>query len=260
MPLDPDATAAALGFARRFENSLDAVSDRDFVAETLFDIALLGIHLSRMGEEMVLWTTEEFGFATLDDSYATGSSMLPQKKNADIAELARGKSGRLIGNLTGLLATLKGLPLAYNRDLQEDKEPLFDSVVQIQLVLDAMAGLYATASWNDVAMQQAADSPSGAAIDLAEFLVALGVPFRQAHAIIGGLVAEASVSGSDLVELVMEHPQLGADAAQLLAPGRPVTNRTTPGGAGPKMVADQLNGLRALLDNETLRLSPLHQP
>ena len=260
LPLDPDATAAALGFARRFENSLDAVSDRDFVAETLFDIALLGIHLSRMGEEMVLWTTEEFGFATLDDSYATGSSMLPQKKNADIAELARGKSGRLIGNLTGLLATLKGLPLAYNRDLQEDKEPLFDSVVQIQLVLDAMAGLYATASWNDVAMQQAADSPSGAAIDLAEFLVALGVPFRQAHAIIGGLVAEASVSGSDLVELVMEHPQLGADAAQLLAPGRPVTNRTTPGGAGPKMVADQLNGLRALLDNETLRLSPLHQP
>ena len=122
--------AADLGFARRFENSLDAVSDRDFVAEALFDLALLGVHLSRIGEEVVLWSTEEFGFLQLDDAYATGSSMLPQKKNPDIAELARGKAGRLIGNLTGLLTTLKGLPLAYNRDLQEDKEPLFDSVDQ----------------------------------------------------------------------------------------------------------------------------------
>ena len=122
-----------MGFANYFANSLDAVSDRDFVAEALFDIALIGTHLSRIGEEFVLWTTTEFGFASLDDSYATGSSMLPQKKNADIAELARGKTGRLIGNLTGLLATLKGLPLAYNRDLQEDKEPLFDSCDQISL-------------------------------------------------------------------------------------------------------------------------------
>ena len=122
--------ADELGFGSRFENSLDAVSDRDFVAEALFDLALLGVHLSRIGEELVLWTTEEFGFAVLDDSFATGSSMLPQKKNPDVAELARGKTGRLIGNLTGLLVTLKGLPLAYNRDLQEDKEPLFDSVAQ----------------------------------------------------------------------------------------------------------------------------------
>jgi argininosuccinate lyase len=131
LPLDPAGTAADLGFASVFDNSLDAVGDRDFVAEALFDLALLGVHLSRIGEEVVLWATDEFGFLRLDDAYSTGSSMLPQKKNPDIAELARGKAGRLIGNLTGLLATLKGLPLAYNRDLQEDKEPLFDAVDQI---------------------------------------------------------------------------------------------------------------------------------
>src|SRR5580658_585671 len=131
LPLDPDYVAAELGFHGRFENSLDAVSDRDFVAEALFDLALLGVHLSRMGEEIVLWSTEEFGFCTLDDAYATGSSMLPQKKNPDVAELARGKTGRLVGHLTAVLVTLKGLPLAYNRDLQEDKEPLFDAVVQV---------------------------------------------------------------------------------------------------------------------------------
>ena len=255
LPLDPDGTAVALGFQRRFENSLDAVSDRDFVAEALFDIALLGIHLSRMGEEMVLWTTEEFGFATLADTHATGSSMLPQKKNADIAELTRGKSGRLIGNLTGLLATLKGLPLAYNRDLQEDKEPLFDSVAQVSLVLDAMAGMYATATWNTQAMQDAADSPSGAAIDLAEYLVAKGTPFRQAHAIVGGLVAESLSTNVDLVALVTAHAHLGAEAAVLLEPGRPVANRTTPGGAGPLAVAQQLVRLDAALEAQKERLA-----
>ena len=130
LPLDPDASAAELGFARRFDNSLDAVSDRDFVAEALFVAALTQVHLSRLGEEIVLWTSEEFGFLRLADAYSTGSSMLPQKKNPDIAELARGKAGRLIGDLTGFLATLKGLPLAYNRDLQEDKEPLFDALDQ----------------------------------------------------------------------------------------------------------------------------------
>ncbi len=144
LALDPDGAAEELGFARRFENSLDAVSDRDFVAEALFDLALLAVHLSRLGEEIVLWSSDEFGFISLDDAYATGSSMLPQKKNPDVAELARGKAGRLIGNLTGLLATLKGLPLAYNRDLQEDKEPLFDSVRQTRLGLAALTGLVAT--------------------------------------------------------------------------------------------------------------------
>ena len=154
-----------------FDNSLDAVSDRDFVAEALFDLALLGIHLSRIGEEWVLWTSEEFGFARLDDAYATGSSMLPQKKNPDIAELARGKAGRLIGNLTGLLATLKGLPLAYNRDLQEDKEPLFDSVDQVSLALVAMAGMIDTATFVPERMAAAADAETMAATDLAEWLV-----------------------------------------------------------------------------------------
>ena len=145
LPLDPDLVAAELGFAARFENSLDAVSDRDFVAEALFDLALIGVHLSRLGEEIVLWSSDEFGFVHLADAYATGSSMLPQKKNPDIAELARGRPGRLIGDLTGLLATLKGLPLAYNRDLQEDKEPLFDALDQVGGGLAAMAGLLATA-------------------------------------------------------------------------------------------------------------------
>ena len=145
LPLDPDATASDLGFAARFENSLDAVGSRDHVAEALFVLTLIGINLSRIGEEFVLWTTDEFGFARLDDGYATGSSMLPQKKNPDIAELARGKGGRVIGNLTGFLATMKGLPLSYNRDYQEDKEPLFDAVDQIRLALGAVSGMIATA-------------------------------------------------------------------------------------------------------------------
>jgi argininosuccinate lyase len=188
LPLDPDGTGSDLGFAGRFENSLDAVSDRDFVAEALFDLALLGVHLSRIGEEIVLWSTDEFGFAILDDAFATGSSMLPQKKNPDVAELARGKSGRLIGNLTGLLVTLKGLPLAYNRDLQEDKEPLFDSVDQSRLALAALNGLLTTITFVGDRMQEAANGSSVAAVDLAEWLVEQGMPFRQAHSVVGGLV------------------------------------------------------------------------
>ena len=191
LPLDPDSTAAELGFARRFDNSLDAVSDRDFVAEALFVAALTQVHLSRLGEEVVLWTSEEFGFLRLADAYSTGSSMLPQKKNPDIAELARGKAGRLIGDLTGFLATLKGLPLAYNRDLQEDKEPLFDALDQCRLTLAAMAGLLATAEFVPARMQAAADGPHAAAVDLAEWLVQRGVPFRDAHAVVGALVRQS---------------------------------------------------------------------
>jgi argininosuccinate lyase len=190
LPLDPVATAADLGFAGAFENSLDAVSDRDFVAEALFDLALLGVHLSRIGEEIVLWSSAEFGFLRLADAWATGSSMLPQKKNPDVAELARGKAGRLIGHLTGLLVTLKGLPLAYNRDLQEDKEPLFDAVAQVNLALAALAGLLSTAEFDSARMAAAADAPesAAAAVDLAEWLVAAGMPFRDAHHVIAGLV------------------------------------------------------------------------
>jgi len=257
IPLEPEAVAEALGFAHRFENSLDAVSDRDFVAEALFDVALLGVHLSRMGEEMVLWTSDEFGFCRLDDAFATGSSMLPQKKNADIAELSRGKAGRFIGNLTGLLATLKGLPLSYNRDLQEDKEPLFDSVEQVGLILDAMTGMYATATWNTETMELAADGPTVAAVDLAELLVKRGVPFRTAHAIVGGLVAESLSSASSFETLVRAHPELGDEGAALLASGVAVTNRLTPGGAGPQQVAEQLARLRRSLDDEARKIAQL---
>ncbi len=247
IPLDPDGVAADLGFAARFENSLDAVSDRDFVAEALFGLTLVGIHLSRIGEEIVLWTSEEFGFARLDDAYATGSSMLPQKKNPDIAELARGKAGRLIGDLTGLLATLKGLPLAYNRDLQEDKEPFFDAVDQVSLALSAMGGLLGTLRFHRERMQAAADSPYAAATDLAEHLVMAGTPFREAHAIVGALVRESIDGGAALRDLVAAHPALGPEAAALLEPGVAVTRRTTPGGAGPAAVAVQLDRFRARL-------------
>jgi argininosuccinate lyase len=255
LPLDPDFVAEELGFAHRFENSLDAVGDRDFVAEALFDLALLGVHLSRMGEEIVLWSTEEFGFCTLDDAYATGSSMLPQKKNPDVAELARGKAGRLVGHLTGLLVTLKGLPLAYNRDLQEDKEPLFDSVAQVRLALAALAGVYRTVTWNLEGMEVAADSAGGSAVDLAELLVDRGMPFRQAHELVGGLVRDSLERHVPLAELVEAHPELGADAAQLLEPGVAVTRRTSPGGAGPQPVAEQLERFARRRDVDRARLA-----
>jgi argininosuccinate lyase len=260
LPIDPAKTAKEMGFRAAFANSLDAVSDRDFVAEALFDIALLGVHLSRLGEEWVLWTTEEFGFARLDDAYSTGSSMLPQKKNADIAELARGKSGRFIGNLTGLLTTLKGLPLAYNRDLQEDKEPLFDSVLQISLALSALAGMIATAKFDQTRMQNAADDQLASATDLAEWLVRKGTPFRQAHALVGALVQECLSSGTPLRDLAEKSEYFGSEAAALVAPGVGVTMRTSPGGAGPTpalaqrvqlvdaigRAKDELEALRAL--------------
>jgi argininosuccinate lyase len=255
LPLDPAATAADLGFADVFANSLDAVSDRDFVAEALFALALLGVHLSRLAEDVILWSTDEFGFLRLDDAWATGSSMLPQKKNPDIAELARGKSGRLIGNLTGLLATLKALPLAYNRDLQEDKEPLFDSLDQVVLALRALAGLLATATFDTAAMAAAADTPSSAATDLAEHLVARGTPFREAHARVGALVRRSVDEGVALAEVVAADPALGPDAVGLLGEGVAVRRRTTPGGAGPVPMAAQRARLAERLAADRARLS-----
>jgi argininosuccinate lyase len=250
LPLDPDDVARRLGFARRFDNSLDAVSDRDFVAEALFVAALTQTHLSRLGEEIVLWASEEFGFVRLADAYSTGSSMLPQKKNPDIAELARGGAGRVIGDLTGALATLKGLPLAYNRDLQGDKEPLFDALDTCTGALRAVAGLLDTAEFVPARMQAAADSAATAATDLAELLVRQGVPFRDAHEAVGALVRESVERGVALEELVITDPRLGTDALALLEPGEAVRRRTTPGGAGPEPVRHQLAATRARLDEQ----------
>ncbi len=253
LPLDPDWVARELGFSSRFDNSLDAVSDRDFVAETLFDLALAATHLSRLGEEIVLWSTEEFGFIHLDDAYATGSSMMPQKKNPDIAELARGKTGRLIGHLTALLATLKGLPLAYNRDLQEDKEPLFDALDQFERSLEALRGLMATAVFDTQAMARAADAPALAATDLAEWLVQRGMPFRKAHELVGAVVRDSMQRRVPLVELVAAHPALGSEATALFEPGVPVSRRTTPGGAGPVPVAAEIERFSAVLRTDAER-------
>jgi argininosuccinate lyase len=214
------------------------------------------VHLSRLGEEIVLWSSDEFGFVELADAYATGSSMLPQKKNPDIAELARGKSGRVIGHLTGILVTLKGLPLAYNRDLQEDKEPLFDALEQVNAGLQAMAGLLATLTWNETRMRDAADAPFTAAVDLAEWLVQRGMPFRQAHVVVGGLVRNAIERHVPLAELVESHPALGAEAVDLLAPGVAVSRRTTPGGAGPGPVAVQLDRFAVHLQNQLAGVTP----
>ena len=255
LPLDPDGVAADLGFARRFENSLDAVSDRDFVAEAVFVLAMVGVHLSRMGEEVVFWTSDEVGFARLDDAFATGSSMLPQKKNPDIAELARGKAGRLIGDLAGLLATLKGLPLSYNRDLQEDKEPLFDAIDQVRLALAAMAGLYRSLAFDTVAMQAAADSPYAAATDLAERLVERGVPFREAHSVVGSLVRTSLADGTPLADLVAASDAFEPADEALLDPGVAVTRRTTPGGGSPAAVAVQLGRFRQHLQADRARLA-----
>jgi argininosuccinate lyase len=254
LPLDPDGVARDLGFARRFENSIDAVGDRDFVAEVLFDVALLGVHLSRIGEEVVLWSTEEFGFLRLADAYATGSSMLPQKKNPDVAELARGKAGRLIGHVTAMLTTLKGLPLAYNRDLQEDKEPLFDALDQVCLALAALAGLLATCTFDAERMAAAAGRPEAVAVDLADYLVEKGTPFREAHAVVGGLVRDALERHVPLAELVEAHPAFDDEAVRLLEPGVAVSRRRTPGGAGPAVVADQLRRFREHLTRDESRI------
>lgn len=248
LPLDSEKSAAYLGFDAVFDNSLDAVADRDFVAEALFALSLLGVHLSRIGEEWILWASTEFGFVTLDDGFSTGSSMMPQKKNPDIAELARGKAGRLIGHLTGFLATLKGLPLTYNKDMQEDKEPLFDAVDTVRLTLLALDGMISTTTFNTEAMAAQAASPYAAATDLAEWLVARGLPFRDAHAVVGEKVRRALAGEGSLHELVAADPQLGDEAAALLEPGVSVTRRTTRGGGSPAAVADQIKRFRARLD------------
>ena len=245
LPLDPAAVADELGFDRPAANSIDAVADRDFVAEFLFVAALLGVHLSRIGEEVILWTTPEFGWATLDDAWSTGSSIMPQKKNPDIAELARGKSGRFIGNLTGLLTTLKALPLAYDRDLQEDKEPVFDTVEQLLLLLPAVTGLVATLAFDRDRLNAAAPQGFALATDVAEWLVRQGVAFRDAHEISGAFVAYCEQRGLDLPDLTDEQlaevdPRLTPDVRTVLSVEGALRSRSAVGGTAPDRVAEQL--------------------
>jgi argininosuccinate lyase len=254
LPLDPAQTAAELEFAAVFDNSLDAVSDRDFVAETLFALSLLGVHLSRIGEEWILWASTEFGFVELDDAFSTGSSMMPQKKNPDIAELARGKAGRLIGHLTGFLTTLKGQPLTYNKDMQEDKEPLFDAVDTIRLTLLALDGMVSTTTFRTDRMAEQASSPYAAATDLAEWLVSRGMAFRDAHAVVGELVRRALAGEGALSTLVAADDRLGPEAAALLEPGVSFTRRTTHGGGSPAAVVSQMQRFRSRLAADRGRL------
>ncbi|HLU33285.1 MAG TPA: argininosuccinate lyase [Natronosporangium sp.] len=245
LPLDPAAVAAELGFTAPAANSMDAVADRDFVAELLFVTALLGVHLSRLGEELVLWTTPEFGWVELADAYATGSSIMPQKKNADVAELARGKTGRLIGSLTAVLTMLKGLPLAYDRDLQEDKEPVFDALDTLELVLPALAGAVATMSVRAERLAAAAPEGYTLATEVADWLVRRGVPFREAHEVAGALVAHCEARGCALAEvsdaeLATVSPHLAPQVREVLSVDSALAARTTPGSTGPGPVAEQL--------------------
>jgi argininosuccinate lyase len=255
LPLDPEAVARELGFDRPAANSIDAVADRDFAAEFLFATALLGVHLSRLGEEVILWATPEFGWARLDDAWSTGSSIMPQKKNPDIAELARGKSGRFIGNLTGLLATLKGLPLAYDRDLQEDKEPVFDTVDQLLTLLPAVTGLVATLAFDTERLAAAAPAGFALATDVAEWLVRQGVAFREAHEISGAFVSYCEQRGVELaaltdVQLAAVDERLTPEVRTVLSVPGALQARSAVGGTAPERVAEQLASLTAAVHEQ----------
>jgi len=250
-PVDPALVAAELGM-EPFANSLDAVSERDFALDLLYACAVLGVHLSRLGEEWVLWTSAEFGFATLDDAYSSGSSIMPQKKNPDAYELMRGKSGRLIGDLNALLITLKGLPPGYSKDLQEDKEPLFDAVDSVLAMLAVLPEMLRTARFDAARMSEAAGG-FALATDLADFLAARGVPFREAHHAVGGLVRRCEELGVSLEEVPPEelaavHPALKNLPRGLLTPGGSVENKQSPGSTAPGSVELQLEASRAFLD------------
>jgi argininosuccinate lyase len=242
--LDPQLVADELGLDRPAENSLDGTAARDVVAEFAFIAAQIGIDLSRFAEEIILWNTREFGFVTLDDGYSTGSSIMPQKKNPDIAELARGKAGRLVGNLTGLLTTLKGLPLAYNRDLQEDKEPVFDSVDTLEVVLPAFTGMVATLRFDAARMAELAPQGFSLATDVAEWLVKRRVPFREAHEISGALVRACEDAGIGLEDasdelLASVSAHLTPDVREVLSIEGSVASRAGAGGTAPDRVAEQ---------------------
>ena len=250
--LDREAVAKELGFSRITQNSLDGVSDRDFALELLAALAILGMHLSRLSEDVVLWTTAEFGFAKLSDRHATGSSLMPQKKNPDIAELTRGKTGRLYGNLFALLTVLKGLPMAYNRDLQEDKEAIFDSVDTARMALAVTAEMMAALKIDTARTAEAVADPFLLATDLAEELVRKGVPFRNAHDLVGKLAADSSKTGIPLDKLPKEFlqglcPELLADWQSLFDPARSLAARSAPGAPSLENVRMRLTHWRTLL-------------
>jgi argininosuccinate lyase len=256
--LDPALVATELGLSRPTENSIDATASRDVVAEFAFIAAQLGIDLSRFAEELIIWNTREFGFVRLDDGFSTGSSIMPQKKNPDVAELARGKSGRLIGNLTGLLVTLKGLPLAYNRDLQEDKEAVFDSVETLEVLLPAFTGMIATLEFNIERMAECAPQGFSLATDVADWLVRRHVPFREAHEISGALVRFCEQNDLDLDGLTDEQyegvsPHLTGAVREVLTIQGSVASRSGAGGTAPVRVAEQRQELVARVRDLTIR-------
>lgn len=248
--LDPDAIAEELGFESAAENSLDATASRDFATEAAYVLAQIAVDMSRLAEEIIAWSTPEFGYVTLADEWSTGSSIMPQKKNPDVPELTRGKTGRLIGNLTGLLATLKAQPLAYNRDLQEDKEPIVDSVAQLNLLLPAMTGLVETLTFHEDRMRELAPRGFTLATDLAEWMVRQGVPFREAHEASGACVQIAESRGVDLVDLTDEElagvdKRLLPEVREVLTIDGAVASRSTKGGTAGVRVVEQRDKVRA---------------
>lgn len=269
LPLNPEATAKNLGFTGAIGNSIDAVSDRDFVAEALFVMALIGVHLSRIGEEWCIMATSEFAWAQLDDAFSTGSSIMPQKKNPDMAELARGKAGRLVGNLTGVLTMLKGLPFAYNRDLQEDKEPLFDSIDTLNLVIPAVTGMVATTTFNRSKMAAAAPAGYSLATEIADYLVRKNVPFAQAHEAAGKCVSIAESTNKELHELsdaefTSAHLKLDSKVREVLTVQGALAGRTTHGGTAPSELKkqfteleNQINSARSIINNESKNFSEM---
>ena len=255
--LDPEAVATDLGFASSVANSIDGTSSRDLVAEAAYICAQTAVDLSRLSEDLIIWVTQEFGFATLADEWSTGSSIMPQKKNPDVAELARGKAGRLIGNLTGLLATLKGLPLAYNRDLQEDKEPIFDSIDELLIVLPAMTGMISTLTFDRERLERLAPTGFSLATDIADWLVRQRVPFAEAHDIAGACVRRCEANGIELTDLGADDlaeisPHLTADVRSVLSVQGSINSRSGRGGTAVVRVREQLmelsDAIRSLQD------------
>ena len=264
LPLEPAFTAKNLGFESTFANSIDAVSDRDYVAEALFICAMIGNHLSRIGEEWTLWASQEFAWAKVADAYSTGSSIMPQKKNPDMAELARGKSGRLVGNLMSVFTMLKGLPFAYNRDLQEDKEPLFDSIDTLMLVLPAVTGMIATTDFDREKMALAAPAGFSLATEIADYLAKKSVPFADAHEAAGKCVAMCETSGRALHELtdaefLQVHPQLDGGVRDVLTVHGAINSRTTSGGTAPVLVAAQIKDALAANSKTEKEIASKHK-